>query len=238
MGNPCNDGPATAAPRPHQIDNDKITIKGSIPPEFRKALDEFRQKSPSVERTTVNFYGNCKGLENIYALSPEKEAERRAQKCGERRHPDVKIVPCPAPAAIDWDTPIPMGMGKHPFASPAAVIPRVFRFTVHTDLNDNFQYYVQDMDIDWVAKQIKMTLYETTAFDVDDVMRAYSSEKNKHTLTVMLYDGCGNKIMGYRFHGVACHTYSSRLDYSKSDPLSPKAVLQFKSVEQLKRPAK
>jgi len=237
MGNPCNDGPGTAAPK------DSIKITGNIPPEFRKALEEFRKKQPSVERTTVNFHGNCKGLEDIYALSPEKEAERRAQKCGERRHPEcvnwseAGFHKSP-PKEIDWDAKIPMGMGKHPFASPTAVIPRVFRFTVETDLNTQFQYYVQDMEIDWIGKQIKLSLYETTAFDVDDVMRAYSSEKCNKPLTVMLYDGCGKKIMGYRFHGVACHTYSSRLDYSKSDPLSPKAVLQFKSVEQLKRPAK
>lgn len=240
MGNPCNDGPATAAPLPKKIDQDSIKITGNIPPEFRKTLEEFRKQQPSVERTTVSFHGNRR---EQYAKEPPRKHE--PQKVGERRHPDCanwtanagfnKTTP---PNTIDWNTPIPMGMGDHPYAHPNAIIPRVFRFTVETDLNTKFQYFVQDLEIDWANKNIKMTLYETTEFDVDDVMRAYSSEKCDRPLKVMLYDGCGNKIMGYIFHGVACHTYSSKLDYAKSDPLSPKAVLHYKSIERLKRPAK
>jgi hypothetical protein len=258
MGNPCNAGPATAAPK------DRITVTGNIPPAFREALENYRKISPNTEETEINFlsdqfWQNKKTpahAKNIPAQAKnfwqdhqhihgvKKETEKLAeQKSNERRHPDVvnwtkhgfhKLPPKP----IDWDTPIMMGFGKHPFNDPAAVIPRTFRFTVETDIDSKFQYYVENMEVDWINKQIKMSLYENKEFDCDAVLAAYLSDKCDRPLTVMMYDGCGVKLMAYHFHGVALHTYSTPFDYASSAVHGPKVVFQYKSVERLKRPTK
>ena len=248
MGNPLKNGAAEIAPA------NKILLTGRIPQDFLDILAKAKAQNSHVESTEINFGGDkwtptkCKGLENIYGLNQEKEAEQRAerqaQKVGERR-PAGKTVNWseehsfkPSGKDIDWTARKTMGMADHPFSSPNAVIPRAFRFTVETDLDTKFQHFVKDLEIDWVAKNIRMSLYETIDFDSYEVIEAYTSQKCKLPLTVMLYDGCGNKIMAYRFNDVACHTYSTPLDYASSDVLTAKVVFSYKSVERLKRPTK
>lgn len=162
------------------------------------------------------------------------EAIRKMKKwvIGAWRETPFKVSEKP----LDWDADNPTGFTGHPFASPTAVIPRVFRFTVETDLDTKFQYYVQDLYMDFTNKQLKMALYETSDFYVDEVLNAYNNHKPDKPLTVVLYDGCGKKIMAYRFHGVALHTYSAKLDYASNDALSPKAVFKYDRYETLKRP--
>jgi hypothetical protein len=138
MGNPYDYGHSDTMP--FTIDSN-VKITGNLPKEFVKALEEFRKKSPCVEQSTVKFEGNCKGLEDIYALNNEKEAERKAKRKNKLSE------------TIDWNESISMGMKDHPFNARNASIPRTFRFTVHTDLNANFQYYVQNMEIDWIGKK-------------------------------------------------------------------------------------
>lgn len=245
---------------------DRLLIQGKIPKEFLAALEKARESHKSVQQTQVEFTGetvqpgNCKGLEQIYGLSQSKEAERRQQKTqaeilktlqqtqeairpqrvGERRTVNYNEAGFhkPEPKPIDWDSAKPMGFGGSPLGDPKTVLPRTFRFTLETDQNTNFQYYVKSVDIDWMAKHIKVSVYETTAFDADEVLSAYTSSKCKHPLTLVLYDGCGTPIMAYRFHDVALHTYSTPLDYKTSDVLTSHAVLTYKTVEKLKRPAK
>jgi hypothetical protein len=243
MGDPLKDGKATTA---------HITIKGTPPAAFTKAFEETTW-TPSL----------CKGLENVYGMSQEKINERREkmasskitcgmpdngftyekeQKVGERRHPDCvnwsEAGFHKSSNGIDWDRKQPMGMGEHPFAHPTAVIPRVFRFTVETDLNTKFQYFVKDLEILWKAKHIRASLYETADFECDEVLSAYSSQKCHQPLTIIMYDGMGAPLMAYRFHDVAVHSYSTPLAYASSDVLTNKVVFTYKSVERLRRPKK
>lgn len=139
---------------------------------------------------------------------------------------------------VDWEKNINMGMSDHPFSHPTAIIPRQFRFLVETEVNTKFQNYVKNVEIDWVGKKIRLNVYETTDFDTDEVLCAYTSKKNNRPLLITLYDGCGRPIMGYRFHGVALRSYSTPLDYESSEVLTNKALLTYTSVDKLKRPAK
>lgn len=143
----------------------------------------------------------------------------------------------PASGEINWDKNISMGFSKdHPFSSKPFVFPRKFRFTVDTELNTKFQYYVKNVEIDWVHKRLKMDLYETTDFDTGEVLEAYSNPKNKRPLVITLYDGCGKPIMGYRFNSVALQSWSTPLDYADSDVVTNKAILTYRTADKLKRP--
>lgn len=228
MGNPLNDGAAQVAPR------DKFTISGNVPKEFIEALNNHKAKNKHVEsiNTEINFFGGkCTIPDNSVPV----------QAVGERR-PEGKPVNWSengfhkSSSEIDWSARKSMGMAGHPFADPKAVIPMSFRFTVETDRSTKFQHFVKDVDINWMAKTIKMSLYETTDFDTYEVVDYYTSHKCNHPLTVMIYDGMGNKIMGYLFRDVAVHTYSTPLDYASSEILTAKVLFSYKSVERLKRP--
>ena len=221
MGHP-SDGQATAAR--------EFKITGNVPPAFIEAMNKIRKDNriEETEVTEINFLGDKKWI-------PHKHL-----KVGQRTHPDCVNWNNAGfhKKEIDWTTPKPMGMGEHPFADPQAIIPRAFRFMVETELDSKFQYYVENLEIDWLGKQIKMSLYETKEWSVDDILQAYLSQKCNRSLTVSLYDGCGNKIMVCRFSGVALHTYSTPLDYASSNVLSSKTVFSYKSVEKLTRPTK
>jgi len=235
MGNPLTSGAAEIAPA------NKITITGKLPQAFVDAIHNLKKVTPHVEATEINFLNSKYTIPDRPVTANSLPAQ---QKVGER-FKDGKPVNWseehsfkPSGKDIDWTARNTMGMKDHPFSNPSAVIPRAFRFTVETDLDTKFQHYVKDLEIDWTAKNIRMSLYETIDFDSYEVIDAYTSQKCKLPLTVMLYDGCGNKIMAYRFNDVACHTYSTPLDYASSDVLTAKVVFSYKSVERLKRPTK
>ncbi len=170
---------------------------------------------------------NVDGNEYVFNITHQKIEE---QKVGERRHPDVKTGFTPTQESkIDWDEQV---------QDTNTIIPRAFRFTVEDETNRDFKTLIKDVNIDWIAKHIKLSIYETISFTADDILRQFSSSKCGKWLTIVMHDGCGYKIMAYRFKDVAVHTYSTPLDYTSSEALTHKAVLTYRSVERLKRPTK
>lgn len=118
-------------------------------------------------------------------------------------------------------------MGLGPLGSTTTIFVRKFRWTLESQ--HLVEYFVNKASFNFTKKRIRMQCYEVIFGDVEDVqLQAWlESDLKDEVLTFTTYDGCGNALYQYQFHGLKVVSDTSSFDYSDSGISCRNVILSY-----------
>jgi tRNA G10 N-methylase Trm11 len=117
---------------------------------------------------------------------------------------------------------------------PAAVFPRAYRFLFIPFKNAEIKSFVQNLSIDFIKKEIKISVMEL-APDLDAQKWVFQIINENYTdeYKLIALDGCGHELYSSKFKDAKAIGHEVRYDYSSSDVVSHNVTLKYETMEKV-----
>jgi hypothetical protein len=116
------------------------------------------------------------------------------------------------------------------------VFPRVFRFTLKSDRQDNLVHYVTKAHFNLKLNILTVIAYEAVLMEdkaVNPALDYLTSmlDNSLDSFTLTTYDGCGHSLTEHRFLNAKLVDHDTFFDYAPSDVVAHTMVFNFEKCE-------